>query len=165
MIIEKTYPITEKLILDALILAQELNHQLDQEADALKNTLHSESIIHIAANKKQLVAKLEQFNSQLGQVLATENLPHNQQGLTDYFTLAKAANLSIAEATENWESIRAIAAKSKILNEQNGASLDLLARHTNRSLQILKGKSQLANTYGPDGTTKTDSYTRTLVLA
>jgi flagella synthesis protein FlgN len=165
MMIEKTYPFTEKLILDALLLAQELNLQLNLEADALKNTQHSDLIFNIAANKKQLVVKLEQFNSQLGQVLATENLPNSQQGLTDYFTLAKTANFSSTEVTKNWESIRTISAKSKILNEQNGASLELLARHTKRSLQILKGKSQFANTYGPDGAAKSESYARTLVLA
>lgn len=163
--IEKTYPFTEKLILDALILAEQLNQQLNQEADALKKIQHPESIDFIAANKKQLVIKLEQFNIQLGRILATENLPGNPQGLEDYFQRAESANLSTAVARKNWQSIQLICAESKILNEQNGASIDLLARHTKRSLQILKGKPQFANTYGPDGITKSDSYARTLVLA
>jgi flagella synthesis protein FlgN len=165
MMIEKTFPITEKLIFDALQLTQELYQQLDLEADALKKTHNSESIIKIAANKKQLVAKLELFNSQLGQVLATETLSNSQQGLTDYFNRAKAANFSTEEAIKNWTSIRAISTSSKVLNEQNGAGLDLLARHTKRSLQILKGKAQFANTYGPDGAAKNDTYTRTLSMA
>lgn len=164
-IIEKTFPVTEQLILDALVLAKQLYQQLHQEADALKKVRHTESINIIAANKKQLVAKLEQFNSQLGRVLTIENLPNSQQGLADYFQRAEAANLSTAESAKNWQAIQFICSESKILNEQNGASIELLTRHTKRSLQILKGKPQFAHTYGPDGITRSDTYTRTLVLA
>lgn len=165
IIIEKTFPITEKLIQDALSLAQQLNEELNQEADTLKKAPHSDSIELIAAKKKQLVTKLEQFNSQLGQVLATENLPNSQQGLSDYFHRATAANLPTEKVANNWEAFRFIIAESKNLNDQNGASIDLLARHTKRSLQILKGKSQFATTYGPDGTTHSETYHRTLVFA
>jgi flagella synthesis protein FlgN len=163
--IEKTYPLTEKLIFDALILTEQLYRLLHQEADALKKTQHAESINLIAGNKKQLVAKLEQVNSQLVRVLASENLPNSQQGLADYFQRAETANLSAAESIKNWQSIQLLCAESKILNEQNGASLELLARHTKCAVQILKGKPQFANTSGPDGATQSDSYTRTLVLA
>lgn len=163
--IHKTYPFTEKLIVDALTLAEQLHQQLHQEAYALKKAQHAESIDFIAANKRQLAAKLEQFNSQLGRVLTSENLPHSQQGLADYFLRAEAANLPTTEARKKWETIRTLCAESKVLNEQNGASLELLARHTKRSLQILKGTPQFSNTYGPDGTAQNDSYTRTLVLA
>jgi flagellar biosynthesis protein FlgN len=165
IMIEKTFPITEKLILDALNLAEQLYLQLNKEAETLKQPQHTESIQLIANSKKQLVAKLEHFNSQLVRVLSSENLPNNQQGLAEYFKRAEAANFAIHEATKNWEAIRIISIKSKILNDQNGASLDILARHTKSSLQILKGKPQFANTYGPDGARKSDTYTRTLVLA
>ncbi|NOT11305.1 MAG: flagellar protein FlgN [Methylococcaceae bacterium] len=163
--IEKTYPIAEKLIFDALLLAQQLNEQLHQEAHALKKPQQPETIIVIAAYKKQLVCKLEQFSDHLGRVLATENLPNSRQGIADYFQRAEMANLTTLDAKNNWESIKRISVESKILNEQNGASLDLLARHTTRSLQILKGKSLFANTYGRDGITKNDSYRRSLVVA
>ena len=165
MMIEKTFPITEKLIFDALQYTQELYQQLDLEADALKQTHNSDAIAKIAANKKQLVAKLDLFNSQLSQILATETLPNSQQGLTDYFNRAHAANFSTEDAIKNWASVRTISANSQALNEQNGASLDLLARHTKRSLQVLKGKSQFTNTYGPDGSEKNDTYTRSLSMA
>jgi flagellar biosynthesis protein FlgN len=163
--IDKTYPFTEKLIADALILAEQLYQELNQEADALKKLQHPDLIGSIATNKKQLVTDLEQFNIQLGKILATENLPCDQQGLENYFQRAEAANLTTAISIINWQSIQSICAKSKILNERNGASLELLARHTKRSLQILKGKPQFTSTYGPDGITKSDSYARTLVMA
>ena len=163
--IEKTFPLVEKLIVDALTNAGQLLEQLNQEADALKTIQQTESIDRIAANKKLLVSKLEQFNVDLGRILASENLPGNQQGIDEYFIRAAAANLCTEPSASHWQSIRTLCAASKVLNEQNGASIDLLNRHTKRSLQILKGKPQHTSTYGPDGITQSDSYARTLVMA
>ena len=161
--IEKIYPVTEKLILNALQLAQQLHQELNREADALKKTQHTELINSIAANKKQLVVQLEQFNSQLAQVLATEKLPNNQESITEYFKRAEAAGLPTIDAIDNWSQLMLVCTECRTLNEQNGAGIDLLSRHTKRSLDILKGKPEFANTYGSDGTAKSDRYTRTLI--
>ncbi len=159
----KTYPITEQLILNALKLAQQLLHELRQEADALKNTQQAELINNIAANKKQLVAQLEQFNTQITQVLATEQLPNNQESIKEYFKRAETAGLLPAESIGNWAQLMIVCAECKNLNEQNGAGIDLLSRHTKRSLDILKGKPAFANTYGSDGSTQSDRYSHTLI--
>ncbi|MGZ8917276.1 MAG: flagellar protein FlgN, partial [Methylobacter sp.] len=87
----KTFPITEQLILNALKLAQQLHQELSQEADALKKTQQTELINNIAANKKQLVVQLEQFNTQITQVLATEKLPNDQDSIREYFKRAETA--------------------------------------------------------------------------
>jgi flagella synthesis protein FlgN len=162
--IEKTWPITEKLILNALHLTEQLYQQLVQEADSLKKPPHTELINNIAANKKQLVMQLEQFNIQCGQILTTEKLPNNQEGIKEYFQRAEVAGLSTVESADNWAKIQSICSECRALNEQNGASIELLAYHTKRSLHILKGKSHSSNTYGPDGSTQNDSFTRTLLL-
>lgn len=161
--IEKIYPVTEKLILNALQLARQLHQELNREADALKKTQHTELINNIAASKKQLVVQLEQFNSQLAQVLATEKLPNNQESITEYFKRAEAAGLPTVEAIGNWSQLMLVCTECRTLNEQNGAGIDLLSRHTKRSLDILKGKPEFANTYGSDGAAKSDRYTRTLI--
>jgi len=161
--IEKTYPITEKLILNALQLAQELHQELSREADALKKTQQAELINNIAANKKQLVVQLEQFNAQLSQVLATEKLPNNQESISEYFKRAETAGLLPAASIGNWTQLMLVCAECRSLNEQNGAGIDLLSRHTKRSLDILKGKPEFANTYGADGSTQSDRYSRTLI--
>jgi flagella synthesis protein FlgN len=161
--IKKTYPITEKLIVNALQLANELHAELNCEADALKETHPAEVINNIAVNKKLLVAQLEQFNAQLGQVLETEKLPNNQNSMREYFNRGESAGLSITETVENWMQLMLICAKCKVLNEQNGAAIDLLSRHTKRSLNILKGKPDFANTYGADGSTQSDKYTHRLI--
>ncbi len=161
--IEKTYPITEQLVVNALQLAQQLRHELNLEADALKKNQPAELINNIAANKKQLATQLEQFNSQLGQVLATENLPNNQESIKEYFRRAETAGLPAAGLTGNWTQLMLVCADCRSLNEQNGAGIDLLSRHTKRSLDILKGKPEFANTYGSDGSTQSDRYSRTLI--
>ena len=162
--IEKTWPITEKLILNALHLTGQLYQQLTQEADTLKNPPHTELINNIATHKKQLVMQLEQFNMQCGQILATEKLPDTQEGIKEYFQRAEAAGFSTVEPANNWAQIQSLCSECRALNEQNGAGIELLAYHNKRSLHILKGKPHAANTYGPDGATQSDPFTRTLIL-
>jgi flagellar biosynthesis protein FlgN len=161
--IEKTYPITEKLILNALQLAQQLYQELNREADALKKTQQAELIGDIAAQKKQLVTQLEQFNTQLAQVLATEQLPNNQESIKEYLRRAEAIGLQTSESINNWQQLMLVCIDCRTLNEQNGAGIDLLSRHTKRSLDILKGKPEFANTYGSDGSTQTERRSHTLI--
>jgi flagella synthesis protein FlgN len=161
--IEKTYPITTRLILNALYLTQQLYDQLNLEADALKATQHAESITHIATSKKQLVVQLEQFNTQLGQILATEKLANNQQDIEEYFQRAETAGLAVSEMANNWAQMKLIWTKCRSLNEQNGAGIELLNRHVKRSLHILKGKPLSASTYGPDGSSKSEPFIHSLI--
>lgn len=161
--IEKTYPITEKLIINALQLALQLHQELSAEADALKKTHQADLINNIAANKKLLVSQLEQFNSQLTQVLATENLANDQDSIREYFNRSETAGLPAAVSIENWTQLMLVCAECRNLNDQNGAGIDLLSRHSKRSLDILKGKSEFANTYGSDGSTQSDRHTHTLI--
>lgn len=161
--IEKTYPITEQLILNALHLAQQLDQELNREADALKKTQQAQLINDIAASKKQLVAQLEQFNAQLAQVMATEQLPTNQDSIREYFKRAETAGLLTTVAIENWTQLMQVCTTCRNLNEQNGATIDLLSRHTKRSLNILKGKPEFANTYGADGSPQSDRYSHRLI--
>ncbi|MGZ8158215.1 MAG: flagella synthesis protein FlgN [Methylobacter sp.] len=162
--IEKTYPITKKLIINALQLARQLHQELNREAEALKKTQQAELINNIAVNKKELVVQLEQFNTQLTQVLATEKLPNSQESVTEYFKRAETAGLLPAESIDSWSQLMLVCAECRNLNEQNGAGIDLLSRHTKRSLDILKGKPEFAaNTYGSNGSTQGDRHSRTLI--
>jgi flagellar biosynthesis protein FlgN len=162
--IEKTWPIAEKLILNTLYLTRQLYQHLVQEADILKKSPQAELIDNITANKKQLVIQLEQFNLQCGHILATEGLPNNQDGIKEYFQRTEAAGLPTTETINNWSQIQLICSECRTLNEQNGAGIELLAHHAKRSLNILKGKTRGSNTYGPDGVTQSDSLTHTLTF-
>lgn len=160
---EQTYPILEKRVDDALRLLLALREQLKQEAIALQQPQTPEIIGEIAHIKKQLVGQLELFNTHCGQILATESLPNNQAGLAEYFLRAEQARLLTRELVNNWANIQSLSLECRALNDQNGAGIALLSRHTERALQILKGKPDVSHTYGPDGAKRSELYTRTLI--
>jgi flagella synthesis protein FlgN len=161
--IGKTYPITERLILDALQLAQQLHQELNRETEALKENLQAELISNIAANKKQLVMQLEEFSTRLTQILATEKLPNNQQSVEEYFNRAKTAGLTTDESAGNWTKLMVVCSECRAMNEQNGTIIDLLSRHTKRALDILKGKTESTTTYGANGSIQSSEYSHHLI--
>lgn len=161
--INKTHPITEKLLKKGLNSSLKLLDLLTSEADNLKKNANATAISTIAANKKETVTQLDQFSKQLTQVLATEKLQMTPSGVSEYFKKAETVKLNTSNSTRLWKEIISISKQCRILNEKNGASINLLSQHTQRSLQILKGKSQQATTYGPDGSTYSERLSHSLV--
>jgi len=160
--INKTHPIAEKLLKKGLDLSQKLLNQLTTEADNLKHNTNSTAISSIAISKKETVSQLDQFSKQMTQVLATEKLQMSPLGMAEYFKKAEDVSLNISSTTNLWKQICSIAKQCRELNERNGASINLLAQHTQRSLQILKGKSQQATSYGPDGSIYTERLSQSV---
>ena len=161
--IEKTFPILEKLMANGLKSTQKLFELLNQEYEQLKAHKDPVAIGALASHKREVVTQLEQFSKQLGQVLATEKLLMSQEGIQHYFTKAKVSGLDVSEAFKCWSEIATLSKSCRSLNEQNGASIDLLGRHTQRALHVLRGKSQLTTTYGPDGSTRSELFSHTLI--
>ncbi|QPK61913.1 flagellar protein FlgN [Methylomonas sp. LL1] len=161
--IEKTFPITEKLLANGLKSTQKLFELLSAEYEHLKQKIDPVVLTSLATNKKDTVFQLEQFSKQLGQVLATEKLLINHDGVISYFSKATTVGINVSKSSQCWQEITTLLKKCQLLNEQNGASIDLLSRHTQRSLQILRGRSQLTTTYGPDGTTRSELFSHTLI--
>jgi len=161
--IDKTYPITEKLLANGFKSTHNLFELLKAEYQLLKVKTDPASLAALAEHKKDVVTQLEQFSKQLGQVLATEKLLMNQDGVISYLAKAKAAGINIADSANSWRNIAELSKTCRSLNEQNGASIDLLNRHAQRSLQIMRGKTPLTTTYGPDGSTRSELFSHTLV--
>ena len=161
--IEKTFPITEKLLNNGLKDTQKLLELLNAESENLGQKTDPNALSLIAANKKDVVVQLELFSKQLGQILATEKLIADHNGINTYLSKAQAAGINIEDSRRCWANITALSKKCRTLNEQNGASIDLLSRHTQRALQILRGRSQLTSTYGPDGSTRGELFSHTLI--
>ncbi|MGD0960145.1 MAG: flagellar protein FlgN [Methylomonas sp.] len=161
--IEKTFPITQTLLIDGLAATQSLLDLLHSEAESLARKTDPRLLTSIADRKKEVVSKIEQFAKQLGQVLATEKLLVNHDGIDYYLTKAQGAGINIGDARAHWANITALSKKCRTLNEQNGACIELLSRHTQRALQILKGKSLAAATYGPDGVTRNEFFSNSLI--
>ncbi|PKM10399.1 MAG: flagellar protein FlgN [Gammaproteobacteria bacterium HGW-Gammaproteobacteria-3] len=161
--IHKTFPIAEQLLAKGLQSAQSLHLQLLEEMNILKHNLPVESLDDITPQKQQLVSELNLFSKQLGQVLETEQLTNDRHGISAYFDKADSAGITTTQALKNWQQLVDIANKSRTLNDQNGASIDLLLRRTRQSLNILKGKPQTAHTYGRDGSTQSALFSGTLI--
>lgn len=161
--INKTYPIAEKLLENALKLSTNLLDLLTKEADNLKHRAKPASIKKIAVSKEETVMQLDQFSKQMSQILSTEKLDMTPSGMAEYFTKAKSAHLDTIETTRFWDEIITISGQCRLLNEKNGASISLLAQNTQNSLQILKGKSLHPTLYGPDGATQNEQHSHSLV--
>ena len=161
--IDRTFPITENLLNGGLQMALRLLDLLINESDTLRERKDPNLLMTIAANKQDVVMQLETFTRQLGQVLATEKLNPSHAGIFDYLDRARTAGFETEKARDAWVNITAVSKKCRTLNEQNGASMELLIRNTQRALQILRGKSQLTSTYGPDGAARNELFSHTLV--
>jgi flagella synthesis protein FlgN len=162
--IEDTWGSAEKLVTNILFLTKQLHQELAQEAKTLKSAPQPAELDGCTANKKQLASRLEQFNQQFNEILTADGLPSNQNGINEYFQRAALAGLPAADTAANWREIQRVCAECKSLNENNGASIDLLSQHAKRSLDILKGKNRGANIYGRDGIPKSDPLTHTLTF-
>lgn len=162
IMIEKTFPITEKLILNCLTLSEKLLDILTAEATHLKSKPGAAKISAVATNKKETVGKLEQLTSHLDQVMATEKLTQSPADIERYFQLAETAGFSTKTILQQWQKMQQTAQQCRHLNEMNGASINLLIQHNRRALQILRGKTQQATTYGPDGSTHSERFSNSL---
>ncbi|MBS3963784.1 MAG: flagellar protein FlgN [Methylomonas sp.] len=161
--IDKTFPIAEKLLTATLRHADILLQLLQTERQMLEQTLDATGIARTAANKKTIVVQLEQLGKQLEQVLATEKLSLGRDGFDHYLARARQSGFNTETCQNTWARLTQLTGQCRNLNEQNGASIELLTRHTQRSIQILRGRSQLTTTYGPDGCTRNELFSHTLI--
>lgn len=161
--IDKTFPIVEQLIDSGLQLSENLNQLLRQETDTLKQISVAAELNDITRKKQQLIDGLNLFSNHLGQILTTEQLPNNRLGIETYLARANDAGQASSQATKNWHRMAQLTHDNQSLNDQNGASIDLLLKRTQQSLNILKGTSQTSHTYGPDGSTKSDTASATII--
>ncbi len=161
--IEKTFPIAEQLFQQTLTQSQKLLDLLSQEADGLNNPASADYLAHVSHHKQETVSLLEQLTRQLNQVMATEKLNLVPADIDTYFEKASKAGLGPSSAPKLWLKTLNIAKKCQQLNEQNGASIDILFRHSQRALKILSGKALSATTYGPDGSTYSERNSQSIV--
>ena len=124
--------------------------------------INSATLSSLVHSKKATIAQIHQFSTQLSQVLSTEKLQLTPSGVTDFFKKAETLNLDTSTSSADWQEILTIARQCRLLNENNGASINLLMQHSQRALHILQGKSQQATTYGADGSTQRELFSHTL---
>ena len=163
--INKTYPIAEKILSQGLQFNQALLTLLEKESERLGKKAIAADITELAEQKKQVASQLEQFSQQMTQILDTEALEFNPSGLQDYFDKALAAGINTGKGQKLWQQISSLIHRCHLLNEQNGASITLLMRHNQRIQQIFRGKNQQTTTYTANGSTSSVQFSRAIASA
>ncbi len=158
--IEKTHPIAQKLIQTAVADTLKLEQLLTNEALVLTKKTQIQALDSITQQKTALVKKLATFSRQIEQVLASEKLSQ-EEGMLKYFEIAKQAGIDTSISLNAWHKLTKHSQNCRTLNEKNGACIHILNQHSTRILNILKGTSQLSNTYGRNGRTKHSRYSQT----
>ncbi len=162
--INKTYPIAEKILSQGQQLNQTLLTLLEKEAECLGKPAAAR-LTELADQKKHIAGQLEQFNQQMTQILATESLDFTPSAIENYFNKAQDAGMDTQTGRESWRQITLLIKRSHLLNEQNGASITLLMRHNQRIQQIFRGKNQQATTYTATGSTSSTRFSRAIASA
>ncbi len=133
-----------------------------READAL-DTRSSGNLQSIARDKERVISRINLLTQQQNSFLKTINLPDGDNGLRQLVDKVSKSDPQLAELKTFWMKISERLAKCRHLNEQNGARIELLNCHAQRSLEILKGQSHLPYTYGPTGMKQKDQSNHSTV--
>ena len=135
---------------------------LMREADAL-DTRSPGDLQSIAREKECVITRINLLTQQQNSYLKTINLPEGDNGLRQLLDNKSNGDPQLVEMKTYWIKISKRLAECRHLNEQNGARIELLNCHAQRSLEILKGQSHLPYTYGPTGIKQKDSSNRSTV--
>lgn len=126
-----------------------------READAL-DTRSSTDLNNISKEKERIIDQINHLTHQQNSFLSQHGVSDMSAGIAA--SLEKIINLDpqLGELKTYWIKISDRITKCDQLNQQNGARIELLNCHTQRSLEILKGQSHLPYTYGPTGMKQKD---------
>jgi len=160
--IDKTHAITLQLVETALDNSKQLLQLLTKEATLLKTKKHADKLNALTERKNEIIALLTTFSKQVEQILASEKLS-KEEGMDAYFTIAKKAGIDTSISHSNWQQLVKISKDCRTINEQNGACLHILNKHSLRVLDLLKGKDPAITTYGKNGHAKSSNSSTTTI--
>ncbi len=153
------------LLQSILNLNQQLNQSLLEESLVLKQSLSAEALDTIASQKTLLVVKLDQSTKALTRLIPEASISNIGLDIIRHIE-SLAINKAIQDELKTcWLSVEQIMSNNQGLNEQNGATIELLSRHQRRRLQILSGQTPTTQTYGPDGSSRYGLSSKSLASA
>ena len=160
-------PLPEQLI--ALIqtlesLSSQLNDTLNQERASLSAN-DSEQLFELTKKKKALVSNLEKQTKTTHIFLKNMDINQGLYGLSDFFSHIKPS-VEKTSLHNAWLNIQTLSDDNKKLNNANGSIIELNRRHTQRSLDVLRGQTNTTNsTYGSDGQAMKSKISRNISVA
>lgn len=162
---ERSSQVLKNLLESIFNLNQRLNQSLLEESLVLKQSLSAETLNTIAAQKTHLVTELNQKTTVLTNLIGSSSMSKIGIDIKAYIKGLTISNSVKNELASAWLSIEDSLTSNQSLNEQNGATLELLSRHQRRRLQILSGQNPTTQTYGPDGVTHYGQSSKALASA
>ena len=160
--IDKTHAITIQLVETALENTKVLFQLLTKEASLLKTKTQPHKLEALTKQKNEVIALLTTFSKQVEQILLSEKLT-KEQGMDAYFDIANKAEIDTSASYKNWQELVEVSKKCRSINEQNGACLHILNKHSLRVLDVLKGKDPTVTTYSKSGHAKSSNSSSTTI--
>ncbi len=144
--------------------SSQLNDVLKKEQDILKSN-DSQELLTLSKEKKALVSSLESHTKTTHIFLRNMNINKGLYGLSDFLSQIKQGETK-TRLTDLWLNIQSFADTNKKLNDINGSIIELNRRHTQRSLDVLRGQTgSTTSTYGADGQTMKGKTSNNLSIA
>ena len=145
-------------------ISGQLNSTLKKEHAVLK-LKDSQQLLELSDEKKALVTHLENHTKTTHIFLRNMNINKGLYGFSDALSsLAPGGIKTLLEKA--WSNIQALAEDNKKLNQINGSIIELNRRHTQRSLDVLRGQaSTTTSTYGADGHAANSKVSRNISIA
>jgi flagella synthesis protein FlgN len=148
------------LIQTELVMATKLQEILQQEFDILSG----DNPEKIEAISKDKLAQMQQLSQQLAkrdQLLTILHLPPGKEG-TDMMVRQLPQG---HELTGNWGQLQQLSGELQQQNTINGDIIAIGQRRAKQALDILRGKNNIPETYGPGGESRTDATPSSLAKA
>ncbi|MEN8261508.1 MAG: flagellar protein FlgN [Pseudomonadota bacterium] len=162
MTINTPHIVLGQLLETILELTEKLHVQLTREAVALGQR-DSQAVATLSAEKQSLVGELGMLTLRLETWLRSMGYATGKDSMVDVLGKMKIEGQPASEMIARWARVCEISSQCKILNEANGARIELLNLHFRRAMQILSGQAHPTQTYGPDGSAKRDITNHSLV--
>jgi len=130
--------------------SKQFNELLEKES-AILATQDNEQLLALSNHKKEMVLSLEKQTKTLHIFLHSLNINNGLYALSDLISnMPESKEQQLLSTT--WLNIQSLSDSNKKLNEVNGSIIELNRRHTQRSLDVLRGQVGTTNsTYGADG--------------
>jgi flagella synthesis protein FlgN len=148
------------LIQTELVLATNLQEILQREFDILSG----DSPTKIEAISREKLKQMQQLTQQLtkrDQLLTTLRLPPGKEGTDILIRQLPQGH----ELFNYWERLQELSSELQQQNTINGGIVAVGQRRAKQALDILRGKHNIPETYGPEGESRTDATPSSLAKA
>jgi flagella synthesis protein FlgN len=142
-------------------LIGEMRGVLEQEKESLR-IRDVPGLEQTTKAKESLAERINGLTADQQDLFKRHNLPTGRGGIDRLFAVLPSSP-QVDAFRDKWSKIKELAEQCNEINLHNGAYIALLSQHTQRSLDVLHGRSQSEFVYGRDGARHRPTATRKLL--